>query len=178
MDVAGRRSHIVIAAALALSALGAAGCEAITGPSDEERRIAAEQVVIKAYSDEVPKVDALLSTFLEAWKKANEKKDLKAYKDDIQANVLPALDKFVAAAEAMPVGSERLKAIHAPLVAAYKGAQTAHKAFLEGVSEATMDAEYARVLTAMDAVTKAEDAYLTSLTAYYKEHRVDLQKGP
>lgn len=178
MSVAGRRPDIVIASVFALVALGAAGCEGITGPTEAERRIAAEQVVIKAYSDEVPKVDALLTTYLEAWKKANEKKDLKSYKDDLQANVLPALDRFVAAAEAMPIGSERLRAIHSPLVAAYRSAQAAHRTFLDKVTEATMDAEYAAVLEAMDAVTKAEDAYLTSLTSYYTEHRVDLQKGP
>lgn len=178
MSAAARRPNVLIAIVLAWSALGVPGCEAITGPSEAERKIAAEQAVIKAYSDEVPRVDGLLTTFLETWKKANEKKDLKSYKDDLQANVLPALDRFVAAAEAMPVGSDRLAAIHAPLVAAYKNAQAAHRAFLEKVTEATMDAEYAKVLEAMDAVTKAEDAYLTSLTAYYTEHRVDLQKAP
>ena len=153
-------------------------CEGITGPSEAERKIAAEQAVIKAYSDEVPKVDALLATFLAAWKTANEKKELKAYKEDIEANVLPALDRFVKAAEAMPAGSEQLKAIHGPLVGAYKAAQTAHLAFVKDVTEATMDAEYAKVLAAMDVVSKAEDAYLKALQAYYKENRVDLQQGP
>ena len=34
-------------------------CEGISQNSEAERRIAAEQAAIKAYSDEVPKVDAL-----------------------------------------------------------------------------------------------------------------------
>ena len=90
--------------------LATSGCENIAQTSDAERRIASEQVVIKAYSNEVPKVDALLATFLAAWKTANEKKELKAYKEDLEANVLPALDKFVAASEAMPLGSTQLRA--------------------------------------------------------------------
>jgi hypothetical protein len=163
-----------LAATLALSG----GCEGISQRSETDRRIAAEQVVINAYSDEVPKVDALLETFLGAWKTANEKTDIKAYKEDIEANVLPALDAFVAAAEAMPLGSTQLRAIHAPLLSAYQDARTAHQAFLKNVTAQNMDAEYAKVLDAMDKVSKAEEIYLDSLHAYYKENRVDLQKGP
>jgi hypothetical protein len=162
--------------AIAIAAFG--GCEGISQTSEADRRIAAEQVVIKAYSDEVPKVDALLASFLEAWKKANEKTDLKAYKDDLEANVLPALDAFVAAAEAMPLGSTQLKAIHAPLLSAYQDARAAHRSFLANVSAQTMEAEYAKVLDAMDKVSKAEQIYLDSLQAYYKENRVDLQQAP
>lgn len=166
----------LIASILVFTAAG--GCESVSQSSEAERRIASEQAVIKAYSDEVPKVDALLASFLAAWKTANEKKDLKSYKDDLQANVMPALDRFVRAAEAMPVGSTQLRAIHAPLVSAYQDARTAHQNFLKNVTEATMDAEYAKVLDAMEKVTKAEEIYLTSLQAYYKENRVDLQAGP
>jgi len=165
---------------LALLALGLAtsACEGIAQTSDAERRIASEQLVIKAYSNEVLKVDALLAQFLAAWKTANEKKELKAYKEDIEANVLPALDKFVAASEAMPLGSTQLRAIHAPLVSAYQDAREAHRNFLKNVTVATMDAEYTKVLEAMEKVSKAEEIYLTSMAAYYKEYRVDLQQDP
>lgn len=153
-------------------------CEGISGPSEREKKIAAEQALIKGYSTEVPKVDALLKQFLDAWKVANEKKDLKTYKDDLETNVLPALDRFVTAASAMPATSEELKAIHIPLVAAYKAAQTTLVNFTKVVTEATMDAEYAKVLGAMDEVKKAEETYLQKLQAYYKTYRVDLQQGP
>lgn len=167
----------LVASMLIVTAVGG-GCEGVSQSSEAERRIAAEQAVIKAYSDEVTKVDALLVQFLAAWKTANEKKELKSYKDDLQANVVPALDRFVRAAEAMPVGSTQLRAIHAPLMSAYQDARTALQDFLKNVTEATIDAEYAKVLDAMEKVTKAEEIYLTSLQAYYKENRVDLQAGP
>jgi hypothetical protein len=170
------RTQLLVPALFALVGL-LPGCEGITGPSEAERKIAAEQAVIKRYSDEVPKVDALLATFLGAWKSANEKKELKAYKEDIEANVLPALDRFVAAAAAMPADSPELAAIHAPLVTAYKAAQAAHLAFVKNVTETTMDVEYAKVLAAMDDVSKAEEVYLAALSAYYKANRVDLQQG-
>lgn len=176
MSIQSKILHTMSILALACAVLG--GCEGISQTSEADRRIAAEQAVIKAYSDEVPKVDALLSSFLEAWKKANEKTELKAYKEDLEANVLPALDAFVAAAEAMPLGSTQLKAIHAPLLSAYQDAREAHRNFLKNVTAQTMEAEYAKVLDAMDKVSKAEEIYLESLSAYYKENRVDLQKGP
>jgi len=161
-----------------IACCGVSGCEGITGPSEAERKIAAEQAIIKAYSDEVPRVDVLMTAFLSAWKTANEKKELKAYKEDIQANVLPALARFVSAAESMPAGSAELKAIHTPLVEAYKAAQAAHESFVKVVTEATMDLEYGKVLSAMDKVSVAEERYLQRLSTYYKDHRVDLQKEP
>jgi len=154
------------------------GCEGISGPSEREKKIAAEQAIIKSYSEEVPKADALLKQFLDAWKIANEKKDLKTYKDDLETNVLPALDRFLTAASAMPAASEELKAIHVPLIAAYKAAQATLANFTKVVTEATMDGEYAKVLGAMDEVKKAEETYLQKLQAYYKTYRVDLQQGP
>jgi hypothetical protein len=137
-------------------ALGA--CDNIAETSEAERRIEAEQKIIAAYSVEVPKADALLAKFLEAWKIANEKKELKAFKEDVQANVLPALDALVSAAEAMPLGSAQLRAIHAPLLSAYQ--------------------DLREVLEAMEKLSKAEAIYLASIEAYYKEHRVVLTNEP
>jgi len=164
-----------LALALALP-LGA--CDAINGPSDLERQIAAEQKIITAYSADVDKVDALQRAFVEAWKKANEKKELKPYKDDLTTNVLPALAAYVKAAAAMPTGSAELKAIHDPLVAAYQAAQVELVRFADVVTEATVDAEYAKVLAAMDQVKKAEAAYLDKLKTYYAKNRVELRQGP
>ncbi len=157
-------------------ALGA--CDNIAESSEAERRIEAEQKIISAYSVEVPKADALLAKFLGAWKIANEKKELKAFKEDVQANVLPALDALVAAAEAMPLGSAQLRAIHAPLLSAYQDLREVHRTFLATVTVATMDEEYAKVLGAMEKLSKAEAIYLSSIEAYYKEYRVVLTNEP
>ncbi|MFO0747982.1 MAG: hypothetical protein U1F43_20325 [Myxococcota bacterium] len=154
------------------------GCDAINGPSELERQIAAEQDVIKAYSADVEKVDGLQKAFVDAWKKANEKKDLKVYKDDLTANVLPAIDAYVKAAAAMPTKSAELDAIHKPLVAAYQAAQAELVRFTGAVTEQNLDAEYAKVLDAMDKVKKAEAVYLDKLKTYYAKNRVELKQGP
>lgn len=155
-----------------------AGCDVINGPSELERQIAKEQEHIRAYSAEVDKVDTLQKQFVEAWKKANEKKDLKLYKDDLTTNVLPALDAYVKGAAAMPTASTELQKIHAPLVSAYQAAQAELVRFTGAVTEQNLDAEYAKVLTAMDAVKKAEVAYLKDLQLYYAKNRVELRQGP
>lgn len=158
--------------------IGLTGCEAISGPSELERQIALEQSAIKVYSGEVVKVDALNRTFVEAWKKANEKKELKAYKDDLTTNVLPAATAFLKALEAMPLPSESLKQIQAPLVAAYRGAIDALTKFTSVVTEANLDAEYAKVVEAMEAVKKADAVYVDGLKTYYAKNRVDWVRGP
>ncbi len=165
-----------VGVALAVSVFGA--CEGVSKTAEDERRIAAEQVIIEAYSDRVPDVDAKLKTFLAAWERANEKKDIKSLKDDMVANVQPAFAAHIAALEAMPAGSEALAAIHRPLVATYKSAQQAFDVFLRDVTEDNLDVEYTKLLGAMDAVKVAEDAYFRSLEAHYVAHRLTLKKVP
>lgn len=164
--------------AIVLLMLVASGCDAINGPSELERQIAKEQDVIRRYSSEVDRVDALQKAFVDAWKKANEKKDLKLYKDDLTTNVLPALKAYVTTAAAMPTGSEELAKIHAPLVAEYQKAQAALETFTSIVTEQNLDVEYAKVLAAMDLVKKAEVQYLKDLQLYYARNRVELRQGP
>ena len=164
-----------------LAVIGAAvlgGCEGVSKTAEDERRIAAEQVVIEAYSDRVPDVDAKLKTFLAAWERANEKKDIKSLKDDMVANVKPAFAAHIAALEAMPAGSDALAAIHRPLVATYKTAQQAFDIFLRDVTDDNLDVEYTKLLAAMDAVKVAEDAYFRSLEGHYAAHRLTLKKVP
>ncbi|MCC6624488.1 MAG: hypothetical protein IT385_24790 [Deltaproteobacteria bacterium] len=168
----------LFASTLFALALAGGACDVINGPSELERQIAAEQEVIKAYSADVDKVDALQRAFVESWKKANEKKDLKVYKDDLAANVLPALDAYVKAAGAMPTRSPELDSIHKPLVAAYQAAQAELVRFSGAVTEDNVDAEYAKVLAAMDEVKKAEGVYLDKLKTYYAKNRVELRQAP
>ena len=81
-------------------------------------------------------------------------------------------------AEAMPLGSAQLRAIHAPLLSAYQDLREVHRTFLATVTVATMDEEYAKVLGAMEKLSKAEAIYLSSIEAYYKEYRVVLTNEP
>jgi len=98
-------NRIRIAFALLVAVTATAGCDLINGPSELEREIAAEQQIIKTYSAAVPEVDALKTTFLDAWKKANELKDLKAYKEALQTQVVAALGAYVAATAKMPAAA-------------------------------------------------------------------------
>ncbi len=173
-----RAVHILILALLAAPLASAVGCEAITGPSDLERKIAAEQKFIAAYSAKVPEVDALQKKFVADWTRANEHKELKVYKDDLEANVLPALARYIGAAEAMPATSAELSKIHAILVDAYKAAEVGFKTFAAGLTEDNLEAGYKEVLAEMDKVKKAEALYLDQLKTYYAKNRVDLVKAP
>lgn len=155
-----------------------AGCDDVKKTAEGEQKIAAEQAVIRAYADSVPEVDRKLTAFLEAWGRANERRATKDLKDDISANVKPAVVAHVEALAAMPTGSAELTAIHAPLVAAYREAAAAFDRFVAGVNEDNLDAEYAKLLEAMDKVKVAENAYFTALEAYYTAHRMTLKTAP
>ncbi|MCA9515602.1 MAG: hypothetical protein KC635_11720 [Myxococcales bacterium] len=173
-----RLPSLLIALFVALTAATAPACESITGPSELQRKIAHEQEVIAAYSAEVAKVDALQRRFVEAWKAANEQKELKAYRDALEGQVLPALDAYVKAAEAMPTGSPELAEIHKGLVDAYRGARESFQGFTSELSEANVESGYKALLEKMDAVKKAEAAYLEKLKLYYAKNQVDLVPAP
>jgi len=151
-------------------------CDLINGPSALERQIAAEQQVIKAYSAAVPQVDALQTAFLDAWKKANELKDLKAYKEALQTHVVPALGAYVKATEAMPTGSDELARIHKGMVDAIKKARDVFAGFADGLTEDTLESGYKDVLRAMSDISAARATYLEQLTTHYAKNRVDLEQ--
>lgn len=160
--------------ALLPALLLAPACDLINGPSELERKIAAEQQVIAAYSAEVPKVDQRQQAFLEAWTRAHTLKDFKAYKEALEVNVLPALDAYVAAAEAMPAGSEELARIHRVMLDALVAAKTSFHAYGAALTEENVEQGYAEVLTRMDAVRAARATYLEQLKTHYAKNRVDL----
>jgi hypothetical protein len=161
-----------------LAALLFVGCEGVQKSAQDEQKIAAEQEVIRAYAAKVPDVDAKLATFIAAWERANEQRDIKGLKDDIAANVKPAVLAHVEALAAMPTTSPELEAIHKPLVAAYREAAAAFDTFLASVAEDNLDAEYARLIGVMDKVKVSEDTYLAALGAYYAKHRMTLKTTP
>lgn len=164
--------------AVLVGACALVACEGVSQRAEEERRIAAEQLVIQAYAARVPEVDAKLAAFLATWERANEQRDVKSLKDDMRANVQPAFDAHIAALEAMPTGSEALRLIHEPLVAAYRSARSAFDVFLRDVTEDKLDAEYARLLAAMDGVRVAEEVYLEALGRHFTAHRMTLKSRP
>jgi hypothetical protein len=166
----------VVGALLALAALGA--CEEVKKGAEEEQKIAAEQAVIRAYAAKVPDVDQKLAAFLAAWERANEQRDLKALKDDLGANVKPAIIAHLQALAGMPTGSDELKRIHDPLVGAYREASAAFDTFIATVTDDTLDAEYAKLIAAMDKVSAAEDTYFAALKEHFAKHRMTLAPGP
>ena len=160
--------------ALTPALLASSACELINGPSELERQIAAEQQVIAAYSADVPRVDGLQQAFLGAWARAPELKDFKAYKDALEAQVLPALDAYFTAVEKMPTGSPALADIHKGLLDALRAAHEGFRSFVATLAEDNVEAGYAQVLTRMDAVRQARERYLERLKTHYAKHRVDL----
>lgn len=170
------RALHLLGAVLALATLGA--CEEVKKGAEEEQKIAAEQAVIRAYAAKVPDVDQKLAAFLTAWERANEQRDLKALKDDLGANVKPAVAAHLEALAAMPTGSPELARIHAPLVSAYREASAAFDTFIATVTDETLDAEYAKLIAAMDKVSVAEDTYFAALKDHFAKHRMTLAPGP
>ena len=165
------RSSIVI---LAAAVIATAGCDLINGPSELERKVAAEQQIIKAYSAAVPGVDALKTTFLDAWKKANELKDFKAYKEALQTQVVPALGAYVTATAKMPAGAGELARIHKGMVDAVEKARVVFTKYADELTEENLESGYQDVLREMEAVGAARATYLEQLKVHYASFRVDL----
>ncbi|TNF31516.1 MAG: hypothetical protein EP329_12205 [Deltaproteobacteria bacterium] len=170
-----KRISTLVAALVALAS--APACDLINGPSELERQIAAEQEVIKAYSAAIPDVDALKQGFLDAWKSANELKDLKAYKDALQTKVVPGLTRYAEAMRDMPAGKGELADIHKGLVDAVEKARAAFASYADGVSEENFEAGYKDVLAAMEEVAAARATYIGKLEKHYARFRVDLVQG-
>lgn len=166
--------YTLLALALGAFALASAACDRVNAPSELERAIAAEQEAIAAYSAAVPRVDELQRAFVDAWKAAHELTELKAFKESLEATVLPALDRYLEAAAAMPTRSPELARIHAITLDAYRAARDVFADFAANVSEDTLDAGHARVIERLDAVKAAEATYLEQLKTHYAKNRVDL----
>lgn len=158
--------------ALALSP--AAGCDKITGPTEEEQKIAEEQAAIRAYSERIPAVDKLQDKFTERWRQANELKDIKAFKEALTSSVIPALEEYVAAIGEIPLGSKRLEEIHSIMTEAYGGTVEAFSKFVDGLAEDNLSDRYKAFMERMDAVVAADKEYRTKLAEYYEENRVRL----
>jgi hypothetical protein len=166
-----------LALSLAVALLGASGCTRVAGDAEREQRIAKEQQAIQEYSEKVPDVDKLQERFLSEWRKANEIRDLKAFKDALEAQVVPALDAYLATLKLLPTDTEQLAAIHGLVVASYTEAVAAFHTFVEGLTNDNVEARYRVLLDTMDAVGKAEQSYREKLETYYAENRVKLVIG-
>ncbi len=166
-----------LALSLTAALLVAPGCTRVAGDAEREQRIAKEQQAIQEYSEKVPDVDKLQQRFLSEWRKANEIRDLKAFKDALEAQVVPALDAYLATLRLLPTDTERLAAIHGVVVASYTEAVAAFRTFVEGLTNDNVEARYRVLLDTMDAVGKAEQDYREKLETYYADNRVKLVIG-
>ncbi|MCB9727321.1 MAG: hypothetical protein H6744_00745 [Deltaproteobacteria bacterium] len=166
-----------LAVSLAAAVLCVTGCTRVSGDAERERRIAAEQRAIQEYSEKIPEVDKLQERFLVEWRKANEIRDLKAFKDALEAQVLPALDAYLATLKLLPARTEQLAAIHGVMVTAYTDAVAAFRTFVAGLTNDNVEARYRVLLDTMDAVGAAEQAYREKLETYYADNRVKLVTG-
>jgi hypothetical protein len=176
MHLPARVATAVLMPAL-LACLGASGC---MRPEQTERqqRILKEQEAILRYSDKVPEADELQSEFSEEWRKANEIKELKAFKDAMSARVIPALERYVTGLKMMPAETPDLGQVHGLIVQAYGQGVTAFKAFVDGLDDDNVEERYKTLLQAMDEVAAAEKRYLNELSRYYARNRVRLAEPP
>jgi len=169
------RSRLPLPLLLAGVALfGGSACDALSGASELERSIAAEQRAIAAYAEASPGIDARAAAFAEAWARANEHRDARMYRDDLRAHALPAGQALIAALEAAPLTSEELAAIHAPLVAAHSEVVAALQGLSDALPEVDVAEAYAPVLGALDRLREAEGSYRRSIETYYARNRTTL----
>jgi hypothetical protein len=142
--------------------------------AEREERISTEQAAIQGYSDKIPEAIRYQSAFTDQWRQVNEIKDLKAYGDGLQAHVVPALEKYVAALHMMPTNSKALSEIHSGVTKAYEGAVTGFTLFLNDLNDENVESRYRELLKAMETVAHAEKTYRRHLGSYYAANRVEL----
>ncbi len=159
---------------VALAVFALAGCDEAEKANAQERAVEQEQKAIADYSSQVPTVDALQERFTEAWRQANERRDVKELKDAIEGAVLPALQAYVKAMNAMPTGSDALERIHRTLVDAHEARLTSFKDFVANLTEKNLIEQYEALLEGYDELRAAELSYRKELRSYYDRHRVTL----
>lgn len=164
----------VAVASCLLVASALTGCDEAEKANAQERAVEREQQAISDYSDQVPTVDALQERFTEAWRQANERRDVKELKDAIAGAVLPALEKYVAAMKAMPTASGALATIHKTLVDAHAARLESFRGFVENLTEKNLIEQYEALLEGYDELRAAEVSYRKELRSYYDRHRVNL----
>lgn len=91
---------------------GAAGC------GDGRRE--ADRAAAAAYGQAAAAARRLQAAFLVAWQESREAETVAELRRLGQERVLPALARYVAALESLPAASERLRELHAGLVAAWQ----------------------------------------------------------
>lgn len=167
-------AHVPWAAAalVALLMMSLSGCDQ-TG-AERDRRVIVEQQAIVQYSAKVPDADRHQGAFADEWRKVNELKELKAYKEGMATKVLPALETYVAVLKMMPAETADLKRIHGLMTAGYDDAVVAFKAFLADLDDSSVEAKYRVLLEAMEKVSHAERRYQKDLATYYAKNRVQM----
>lgn len=172
------RGAAFLAAMVLTLAAASGGCDRLSGPSELEEKIATEQGAIAAYSTQIPPVDALQQKFVQAWQTANELRDVRAFRDAIGTQVIPALREYVQAMGAVQPESTELARIHLVMVQAYGGTEEDFRRFADGLTSETLEERYKTLLEQMDEVSKTEQRYRDELKTYYARNRVRLLDTP
>lgn len=152
-------------------------CNRVTEQTEAQRQKLAEQERILAYSKGVATVDLLQASFTDAWKTANEQTNIKDLKEAFDSRVLPALDGYLKALNAMPTESDKLRRIHAILAGAYAEMATVFKDFSKDLTEDNIITRHKALLDSTDKVHAAQRKYYGELKAYYKAHNVTLTEA-
>ena len=156
----------------ALLLLGACRGEPAEDPREGER------VAVATYGKAAGEVEALQRAFVRAWTENRSHDSVDALKAHGQSAILPALDRFLAALEALPCGTERLTAAHGPVVEAWRRFRPALVRYYERVTEANVDKRNIRLEQAWSRLGARIVAYREALSGYCAELGVTLAGPP
>ncbi len=153
-------------------ALSFAAC----GKPAEDRARAAElqrtQAAIGAYSAASQAANSLHSDVIGAFQRANRSTSLPNYREAMQKDVLPAMDRFIERLSQMPTGTPELERIHGGLVQAYRDARSKLATYTESLQTAR---DLARFAPIREELQQRVAAYRSDLDNYYRGHNRQLR---
>ncbi len=156
---------------LALAPAGQ-GCGKVAAERAENQALAQAAAAIEHYSVASDQANASHHLVMVAFAKANAATNLADYKALLRADVLNALDGFVAKLAAMPTETKELKLIHAKLVEAYKHAR-------DRIADFERDLQDPSSLGQFNGIRKdlqdAVNAYKLELNQYYAKNKRQLR---
>ena len=125
------------AAALILIAVTAlASCDRLGSQSAEAVATRSAIAAIEAYATASSAANQRHRDVITAFARANAASSLAGYKDTLVKDVLPAMDRFLAALEGMPVATDDLARIHQILVLGYSEARSSLLGYVERLESA------------------------------------------
>jgi hypothetical protein len=95
-------------------------------------------------------------------------------KSFLKDRYLPAFAAYLEAVRAVPVETDRLRAIHGDLVKALERAHEAHAIYQEQVTAQTLMSAWQELVRVKLALSQDEERYRKAIAAYYRENDVKL----